>query len=395
MKNLVKFFGSVRWVTALLFVLPGNSVFSQTATSDVPGVVVHQLKVPTEWQRLTRQAIYTASPSIVVLPDGSYLLTCNIFGPGSGASQSGTTYVYRSDDGGESWNGIATLKDMKRGSLYVHPDGIIYLIGYRASPGDILIRRSLDGGFTWTNADDESSGLLRRGSYGGTPNRPVIHGKRVWVAIGGQRFLSAGINDDLLNAKSWTLTDNARITDNPIGGDLIITEAQIVASDTISPVLMPKIGGHPYTVLLRAGSSPEEILNPSLEDWVELPGGEKKFAATWDPVSGHFIALTNPVLPKYAHSGWPPELIRNVGALFVSKNLRDWKMAHIFLQSPNVDYEAFQYFSFDIDDDDLIIASRTAFHIERRKPPRGHDSNLITFHRIDDFRSLFDSSTNQ
>jgi hypothetical protein len=63
-------------------------------------------------------------------------------------------------------------------------------------------------------------------------------------------------------------------------------------------------------------------------------------------------------------------------------------VAHIFIQSPHVDYEAFQYFSFDFDGEDLVIASRTALQIENRKPPRGHDSNLITFHRIAGFRAL-------
>jgi len=46
------------------------------------------------------------------------------------------------------------------------------------------------------------------------------------------------------------------------------------------------------------------------------------------------------------------------------------------------------YFSFDFDGEDLVIASRTALQIENRKPPRGHDSNLITFYRITDFRAL-------
>jgi len=354
-----------------------------------PGVVVHQLAVPSLWERLTRQAIYTTSPAIVVLPDGAYLLTCNTFGHGSGASTSGTTLVYRSDDRGSNWDCIAELVDMKRGSLFVHRDRDIYMLGYRAAPGDLLIRRSSDGGRTWTEPLDEATGLLREGTFGGTPNRPVISGARVWFAISGRRLISAPINSDLLNAGSWTLTRPAQIQERPIDGDLVITEAQVVASDVIAPVLLPKVGGHPFTVLIRSTTSPEKICDPTAEDWVELPGGEKKFAAAWDPVSGYFIALTNPVLPQYANSAWPPELIRNVGAMLVSKDLREWRLVHIFLESPNVDYEAFQYFSFDFDGDDLIVASRTAFEMSGRKPPRGHDSNLITFHRIRNFRSFF------
>jgi hypothetical protein len=356
--------------------------------NDFSGVIVHQLPIPSLLQRITRQAVYTASPSIVVLADGGYLIACNEFGHGSSAATSGLTHLYRSDDRGASWQPVATLSDMKRGSLWQHPDGSLYLLGFRAAPGDILIRRSVDGGHTWAEPDDESTGLLRRGTFGGTPNRPAIHVGRIWLAIGGRRMISAPVNADLLQADAWTLTPAARIEGSPLGENLTITEAQIVASDTLPPALLPKVGGHPYTVLIRSGDSPEEVRNPAKEDWVQLPGGEKKFAASWDPVSGYFIALTNPVLPAYVDSGWPPELIRNVGALLYSKDLREWQMAHIFIQSPHVDYEAFQYFSFDFDADDLVIASRTALQIDNRKPPRGHDSNLITFHRITGFRAL-------
>ncbi|MFA7369869.1 MAG: hypothetical protein WC334_09515, partial [Kiritimatiellales bacterium] len=52
-------------------------------------------------------------------------------------------------------------------------------------------------------------------------------------------------------------------------------------------------------------------------------------------------------------------------------------------------YEAFQYFNFDFDGSTMVIASRTAFDVgDTYKPPRGHDSNLITFHKIENFRDL-------
>ena len=149
---------------------------------------------------------------------------------------------------------------------------------------------------------------------------------------------------------------------------------------------MPKIGGEAYTALLRAGKDPRKLRDPQAEDWVSFPGGEKKFAAGFDHVTASFFALSNPVLPAYEDSGWPPEMIRNAAALLVSQDLREWRVATIFLETPQVDYEAFQYLSYDIDGDDLIIASRTAFTIGDGKPPRGHDSNLTTFHRIENFR---------
>lgn len=370
--------------------LPMQSSSPQLAEEIDNLTIIHQIPVPSAIERLTRRAIYTASPSIALLPDGTYIVTLNHFGHGSQASISGLTFVYKSKDQGTSWNRIATLEDMKRGSLFVHPNGELYLLGYRAAPGDIVIRRSSDGGHSWTSPIDNQTGLLRKGTFGGTPNRGALYGERVWFAIGGRRFISAPIDANWLEANNWVLTPNAKIEQAPVEGDLIITEAQVVASDKYAPILMPKVGGHALTVLIRSGSSPGKIQDPSAADWVALPGGEKKFAASWDSESGYFIALTNPVMTQYADSGWPPELIRNVGALYYSQDLQEWQLAHIFLASPNVDYEAFQYFSFDIDGNDLIIAARTALHLEKRKPPRGHDSNLITFHRIKNFRQYFD-----
>jgi len=353
--------------------------------SRVPGVVVHRLPVPSLADRLARRAVYTASPSIAVLPGGDYVITDNLFGPGSEADRSGTTQVFRSRDRGRHWEQIAVIRDMKRGSLFVHDDDV-YLFGFRAAPGDLLIRRSGDGGQTWTDPRDETSGLLRRGTYGGTPNRPVIHEGRIWFAVSGRRVMSAPVESDLLRADSWTLSSRADTSRGPFGKEAVITEAQVVASPETGVVVMPKIGGEAFTVLLRAGKSPAKLRDPRPDDWVPFPGGEKKFAAGFDPVTGSFFALSNPVLPAYEDSGWPPEMIRNAAALLVSRDLREWRVATVFLESPQVDYEAFQYLSYDIDGDDLVIASRTAFAIGDGKPPRGHDSNLTTFHRIEDFR---------
>lgn len=202
----------LRLLLATAGVATAHAALPTTPQSSVSGVIVHQLPIPSVFQRIThRQAVYTASPSIAVLPDGAYLIACNDFGHGSTAATSGLTYLYRSDDRGTSWQRIATLSDMKRGSLWLHPDASLYLLGYRAAPGDILIRRSVDGGHTWTEPQDENTGLLRRGTFGGTPNRPAIYDDRIWLAIGGRRMISAPIEADLLQADAWTLTPAARI----------------------------------------------------------------------------------------------------------------------------------------------------------------------------------------
>jgi hypothetical protein len=195
----------------------------------------------------------------------------------------------------------------------------------------------------------------------------------------------AGAN--LLDAANWAGPSRAANTDlGPLGSNLVVSEGQIVASPDAGVVVMPKVDGLPYTVLIQA-TGPQAVADPSDAEWIPLPGGDKKFGAAWDSVSGRFFVLSNPVLPAHAnHPLLTPQLIRNTAVLMSSTDLRRWDVHEIFLYSPNVDFEAFQYLNFDFEGDDLVIASRTAFDIGTPRPPRGHDSNLVTFHRIRGFR---------
>jgi hypothetical protein len=139
---------------------------------------------------------------------------------------------------------------------------------------------------------------------------------------------------------------------------------------------------------LRA-ESPKSLGFDAYQDFVDLPGAEKKFGAAYDAVSGRYYICSNPVLPIHRNDLWlrnKPALIRNTAALISSSDLHHWNVEKIFLYSPDLHHEAFQYLNFEFDGEDLAIVSRTAFVVGGHKPPRGHDSNLLTFHRIRDFR---------
>jgi hypothetical protein len=369
---------------------------SAQSLSAVPGAVLRSLPSPPSIGGIVigSPLVYTASPSIAVLPTGEYVVTDNSFGGESGASISGTTRVFRSTDKGATWTVTGTLSGMKRGSLFVSGTSL-YLMGFLTDngnsstyPADAVIRRSNDGGRTWTSPTSSSTGLLGNGG-GGTPHAPVEYGGRLWIAQGGKRVRSIVVGADPLVRANWTRSDNAFTDDGPFyTPDLVISEAQIMAAPHTGVVLMPKVQRLNTGVLLRPSANPAVMAPVTDDDWISLPGGEKKFGVRYDPTSGLFVALTNPVLP--AHLGYlpnQPELVRNTAAMFTSRDLKTWDTRQIFLYSANIAYEAFQYLQFDYDGDDLVVASRTAFDIGGNKPPRGHDSNLTTFHRIADFRT--------
>jgi len=365
--------------------------------SGVPGVVINHLEPPTVFEKaLNVNEHYTSDPSIVVMPNGDYIVTHSEFDSGTTATTSGKTWVFKSTDDGATWNEVEILNDMHRGSLFVQ-NGDLYLLGYKAAPGNIVIRKSTDSGDTWTTATNSTNGLLFTGNHGGTPNNPVVYNGRIWSARG-TSLLSADVNDDLLNASSWTLSNS--ISQNPNGDWLdgaftFWSEGQVIASPQTGVVIMPKISNLPYSAIINADETTGNILFDFENDFVSLPGAEKKFGATYDAVGGKFYALTSIVLPAHAGGSITPALTRNTAAMLSSDDLHHWDVEKIFLYSQNLDAngfgEGFQYFNFDFDGDNMVIASRTAYDTTGNGtvnlPPRGHDSNLITFHRIDDFRT--------
>lgn len=379
--------------TAILLIVVLNLTFLQLISgtpdpSRAPGVAVGHEPAPSLLKRIMGRAQYVASPSLTILSDGSYVASHDLFGWGSSQNTAGIVKIYRSVDRGKSWVQTTTLEGQFWSTIFAHKDAL-YIIGVPHRGGNLIIRKSTDGGYTWTTPLNKKSGILKTGKFGGTPNSPVIHDGRLWV-VQSMRLVSAPVGADLLNADSWTVgtpvRQNKRWLDSSFN---FWSEGQVVASPAEGVVVLPKINQLPYTAILRA-ETPIKLTFDPVRDFVELPGAEKKFGAVYDPVSGRFYVCSNPVLPAHKNDpniGETPAMIRNAAALFSSKDLRHWEMKKIFLYSPDLHHEAFQYLNFVIDGDDLAVISRTAFVIGGPKPPRGHDSNLMTFHRIKDFRN--------
>lgn len=355
--------------------------------SKVPGTVVGHEPAPSLFKRLLGKAQYVGSPSIAILPDGTYVASHDLFGLGSSQKTSGITKVFRSTDKGVTWDLAATLNGQFWSTLFVH-NKALYIYGYTAAGGDIVIRESKDGGTIWSRPLDAQSGLIKKGRFGGTPSKPALCEGRLWLARGTQ-LLSAPAGANLLEASSWTLSKSVPQDKSWLGGRFAFwSEGQVAASPEEGVTLLPKVNQLPYTALLRA-NSPRSLQFAAPNDFVELPGAEKKFGASYDEVSGKYYVCSNPVLPVHQNDKWlgnKPALIRNAAALLSSPDLRHWDMEKIFLYSPNLYHEAFQYLNFEFDGDDLAVISRTAFVVGGPQPPRGHDSNLMTFHRIPNFR---------
>lgn len=368
--------------------------------SDVPGRVIGYEPSPNPLANLFRRGKFIGSPTLAILPSGHYVAAHDLFAHGGGETEDGLgiTKVYRSTDRGVSWSRVSVVRGAFWSTLFVH-DGALYLLGSWKQGGHVVIRRSTDEGRTWTTPRDAATGLLSTTPNGGSPNPPAVHDGRLWIGLGTKAW-SAPLGSDLLDAGSWARTRGVATSASWLGGKFTLwSEGGVVASPGTGVVLLPKVKDLPRTALLRMtapGGLPD--FDPA-RDFVSLPGAEKKFGVGYDPVSRLFYALTNPVLPQYQDEideGWSiwrpftrpltPATVRNAAAIYTSPDLRTWTQRRVFLHSKDVHHVGFQYLNFLVDGDDLVVVSRTAFNVGTWKTPRSHDSNLLTFHRVRDFR---------
>ena len=99
-------------------------------TDKVPGVVVDHIPAST--------GVFIGSPSICILPDGSYLASHDHFGPGSAEYQQAITSVFRSTDKGKSWRKISEINGQFWSNLFVHRDAV-YIMGTWKHHGNLII----------------------------------------------------------------------------------------------------------------------------------------------------------------------------------------------------------------------------------------------------------------
>ena len=340
---------------------------------------------------------YVGSPSIVVLPSGEYVASHDLFGAGT---VSDTTELFVSRDQGRSWQPLATLRGQFWSTLFVH-SGQLYLLGTDRVNGAVVIRRSSDGGATWTTPSASTSGKLLAGQYSTAPTPVIVSGGRIWRAVEAVRsgswglnflpfVMSAPVDADLLNAASWTSSNQITPQSTWLGGQFRgFLEGNAVPAPGGGIVNLLRV--HTTTYPERAAlvhisaDGKTATFNPQ-KDFVAFPGGTKKFTVRLDPVSGKYWALANDTPPEYRGLA-AIERTRNTLSLISSPDLRTWRALRIVLQHANVAKSGFQYADWQFDGNDLIAAIRTAFQEPTGAlAASGHDSNYLTFLRVKNFR---------
>ena len=365
-------------------------------------------------------SIYLYTPAIVEGFDGRYVVAVDYGGPGTGAldgprsdfgdyKAGNQIRVLLSDDRGAHWRETSARIPMMHEILFKAGESL-YMVGHSRR---LLICRSDDNGETWS----APAVLCAEGRWHQSCTSVDVHDGKVtlayerWISDGhpwpgvGPVLMQAPVSADLTKPSSWKFSplydpdpamEAARPAGMAIEGDghsgLLETNVVRVVDpsrpfyDSLgrSVVLlsranagMPDIG-----VMLRGREMPDGSL--LIDRWprkngevlfAHIPGGHLKFHIVYDSESGLFWLL-------HSQSDGIMQERRRL-ALSYSPDLLRWTFAGLVAVGPS-DHSARHYATMIVDGDDLCIVSRSGDLAART----AHDGNIVTFHRVKDFRKL-------
>src|SRR5690606_3072807 len=377
-----------------IYMLPFHSI-----SQEVPGNIVCHVSA--------EEMKYIGSPSLVILPNGDYVASHDLFGPKSSEWQQAVTRIFTSKDKGKKWKEISTINGAFWSSLFVHK-GDLYLLGPDRHHGTVMIRKSTNGGKSWNQPTNQENGVLLTGLFHGAPMTVVEHNGRLWrpmetahgpILQWGKRYgamvMSADVNSDLMKSKSWQVSNSllydSTYLDGKFGGWL---EGNFVVGkdNQLWNILRVDVKGKEKEKAAFVSISPDgkKLSFDPNTGFVDFPGGSKKFVIKFDEKTGNYYTLANVITEKYAKE-FPdrnPSSMRNVLMLRKSKDLKTWEDVKIILEDGDVKNSGFQYVDWLFEGNDIIVLSRTAFFDGKNKAHNNHDANFLTFHRIENFRNL-------
>ena len=365
---------------------------SNPVTYDVPGVEICHYKASSR--------MYPGSPSICILEDGTYLVSVEQGGPACPVPKQ--TDIYASEDKGETWTLRASIAEGQAWSnIFLH-SGNVYIMGTDAPNGNIVIRKSSDGGHTWTGSVSAGYGLLRSGEFHTAPTPAVVHEGRIyrafeavnpnfsaWPKEYNAMIMSAPADSDLMDAGNWTFSNqlpyDPGYLEGYFGGWL---EGNAVPGPDgkmklVMRVEMPQNQKERIAVI-NVSDDGSAISFDETSGFYEMPGGAKKFTIRYDEESGRYWTLSNYVKKEFVNMN--PGYVRNTLTLCSSADLKQWTVHEVILSHDDVKNHAFQYIDWLPDGNDMVFVSRTAFDDRYGGADSYHNANFITFHRIADFR---------
>jgi hypothetical protein len=316
--------------------------------------------------------------------------------------QAGDLAIIRSDDRGQTWSRPARLtrgQQWHQAPSNVHyANGCVYLVmerrtarrvqGWSVSEiAPVLMRATLGDDLTkrasWTFASELAFCETvpdRRLDYHGVPFHPVFYPDHVEIAPGRH-----GAPIGWLEANVVQFRDPDHYWYDPQGR-------------TFHLWMRAHTGGTGYAAIARVVENDDGSMTTMLETapsgkkivYLPCPGGQMKFHILYDEKTELYWLLSTQATDsmtraeRLAQDRYNlPNNERRRLQLHFSKNCIDWCFAGLVAVGP-AENASRHYASMVIDGADLHVLSRSGDGSARN----AHDGNIITFHRVEDFRDL-------
>jgi hypothetical protein len=354
------------------------------------------------------QNVFMGSPSILKLSHGRLLASFEQFKRGGADGTTPQCRIVSSDDGGRTWTHRGSNIIMW-GTLF-EVGGCAYLIGNHVRTRDILIARSRDQGVSWSEPL-----LVIQGAYVGGSTSVAQRGNFIYRAFEESRprnqwpclVVAGDTARDLLDPAAWRKSNSVDYPGTPpslsgrrfpedypnhIPADGWLEANVIEVSGRLRVMSRVRMDGE-ATAGMTAVCNLEDDgrqLNLRFGQFYPMPGGQCKFHILQDPVTGYYwTTVTVPTdtmqdpKPMWEKGFFgSPGNERRVLMLMYSLDALNWLMAGCVAMSRSP-LESFSYASQTIAGQDLLVLARTS-----RGGKNQHDTNMITLHRVRDFRSL-------
>ncbi|MCH2128912.1 MAG: glycoside hydrolase [Pirellulaceae bacterium] len=309
----------------------------------------------------------------------------------------------RSFDGGETWETLDPMP-VEDATPFVHENKF-----YMFLPGKTFrLVRSDDHGKSWS----EPVEILKTPEWNCSTGMTVKDNKLYW-AIGGTTAICGDLSRDIMDPQAWRKSNRVgfpkvpdRLRSNiyppkngtwPVqwGGDLWLEpnvvnvngHLRVLSRCVIDEYSTASIGG-----ICDLNDDGEE-LTLEFTQFAAIPGAQNKFFIMYDEPTQLFWMLSNMPTDSQGYFADRDELLkvgyhggpgneRRILMLYYSRDSLNWFQAGCAAMWPSP-IQAFMYPSAAIVGNDIVFISRTSAEAQNQ-----HDADIVTFHRIRDFRAL-------
>lgn len=380
------------------------------------------------------KAVCVGTPDILQLPSGRLIASMELWlkRPTS-SDEGGIDYpshckIKASDDGGKTWQHLSA-NGITWGSLFYVNDAL-HMIGNDPHRRDIRIIRSPDGGKSWSKPVT----LFDDSRYHGSATPVHVKGGFAYRAFedmnrGSASLVVAGnLSKDLLDPAAWRMSNKVeppRKTPSLSRSAAKKKDGRDSVGNWFLEGNVVEIRGELYVLLrtridvqLTAGltsvcklKDDGQTMKYRFVQFHPMPGGQNKFKIIYDKKSGLYWSCSSMVPDPYqpsklfADRGFSgnPGNTRRILLISYSIDGLNWFQAGCVAMSKNP-LESFHYSSQVVVGDDLLVLARSSIGAatqyrdytwnsaitsgKAKLPYNNHDSNMITLHRVKNFRSL-------